>query len=274
MRHDRERVGAHRQSQSTRHEPSTTHAPDSPPGGAGLQLVSGDGVALGPLARRLRFLGLLLTVAAVAFQTTAYLVNEFVLDARIDQLRLGDLPDGRESGVFTWMSASAMFSAGLFALILAVALPHRRRLFGLLAAVLWYYSLDDSVELHERAGTEVDSRLTLPSVFSGAADFLILAPIALLLAALLWIASGVVHPDAKRLVQSGLGLLAASVLVDEGLKLATDALERRGIDLAEKLRLALEEGLELAAATVLATGLLVALITVVAPRHPNGGTQS
>ena len=218
------------------------------------------------IAARVRSSGIGITVVAVALQTIAYLVNKFALDDRYAQLRLGNLPDGTEPVVWTWMSASAAAAGGFAALLLALAVTTRRRTFGALSLTLFYYSFDDAAEVHERVARNVGN-LGLPADVANMRDFFLLAPIALVTFVLLWAATRIVPSSARGTLSLGLWLLVTSVIVDEGVHVATKHIALHGYDLPEQLRLAVEEGLELAAVILVATGLATALCVLLRARN-------
>jgi hypothetical protein len=171
---------------------------------------------------------------------------------------VGNLPDGRESQVFTWMSDSPTFAAGFVALIIALGMRESRRLFGALAIALFYYSFDDQAQVHERVARAVGN-LGLPPDVANARDFFLLAPIAAFTFVLLWKASKQVPEPAAGGLRLGLWMLVASVFVDEGIKIPTKHLAKHGVTAPERIRNAVEEGLELVALMLIATALACAL---------------
>jgi hypothetical protein len=190
----------------------------------------------------------------VAIQTLAYGANIALFGGRFEQLRLGTLPDGTESVYFTWMSASATFAAGFTSFLIALAVGERRGRYALLAAVLVYFSLDDLAQIHERVPGWIGD-LGLPASIVGASDFLLFAPVAVVALVLLHSIVRQATAHSRVLLNVGLVLLVASVVLDEGARLVTERLERRGVGAPETGRIAAEEGLELAGLMLIATGL-------------------
>jgi hypothetical protein len=210
------------------------------------------------LGRQVRSVGIAVTVTAVAVQTLAYVANEVLFGGRFEQLRLGTLPDGTESPYFTWMSTSATFAAAFTSLLLALAFAEHRSTYGLLAAALAYYSLDDLAQIHERVpGLFAD--LGLPRTLVDASDFLLFAPVALLVLVLLGSVARQATAHARVALNAGLLLLVVSVLLDEGVRPLTQRLEWRGVAAPEAGRIAVEEGLELAGMMLVATALATIL---------------
>jgi hypothetical protein len=199
-----------------------------------------------------------LTFVAVFLQTASYFVNLFLLDSRVEQLEVGNLADGTESQVFTWMSDSPTFAAGFAALIIALASKERFRLFGALAVALFYYSFDDQAQVHEHVGDRVGD-LGLPPDIANTRDFFLLAPIAVVTFFLIFKAAQRVPQPAARGLNIGLWILVASVFFDEGVKIPTKHLAKHGFDNPEYIRNAIEEGLELGALMLVATALACAL---------------
>jgi len=70
------------------------------------------------LGERLLRIGFPLAAAAVAFQTAAHLINEFLLDDRVEGLD-ADV----EGNVFTWASSVSTFAFAVAAFLHAMRLP-------------------------------------------------------------------------------------------------------------------------------------------------------
>ena len=211
------------------------------------------------LGERLLRIGVPLAVVAVAIQTTAHLVNEFLLDDRVEGLD-ADV----EGNVFTWASSVSTFAVAVAAFLHAMAFPVRRREFGLLAALGILFSLDDAIQLHERVGLEVGEELLgLPDYVAVRLWLVFYLPLLLLAGALLWRVAKHVWEPAGRMVRLGLFLLIASIPVEVA-GVFTRWLEENGPGAPEDIRVAVEEGLELGgwilAAVALMTAILVALM--------------
>jgi hypothetical protein len=213
----------------------------------------------------LRF-GLRLALLAVLVQTTAHLVNEFLLDDRVQGL------DADVEGTsFTWASSVATFTVALAAVLHAVAFERNRREFGLLAGIALWFSLDDVAVIHERAALELgEDVLGLPDYAAVRLWLVLYLPLLLLVGLVLWRIAQESPPPTDRAVRLGLGLLVASIPV-EIVGLGTRRLAERGTDVPEVFRVALEEGLELGGWIVLAAGLTALLCSVLMRTAPPDG---
>jgi hypothetical protein len=208
---------------------------------------------------RLLRIGVLLAVAAVAFQTAAHLSNEFLLGDRVEGLD-ADV----EGNVFTWASSVATFVLATAAFLHAVVFSARRREFSLLAALGALFSLDDVVQLHERLALRLgEDVLGLPDYVAVRLWLIFYLPLLLLAGLLLWRAAELVWEPAARALRLGLLLLVASIPVELA-GVVTRSLEEDGTTMPEDVRVALEEGLELGgwvfAAVGLTTGAVLALM--------------
>jgi hypothetical protein len=213
---------------------------------------------------RLLRIGGLLAAAAVALQTTAHLVNAFLLDARIDGLN-ADL----EGNVFTWASSTSTFTLGLAAFLHAVLFPLRRRELAVLAVIAAFLSLDDAIQLHERLTVAIgEDLLGLSDHVAGRLWVPVYFPLLLLTGLLLWLVAKQAWEPAGRLIRLGLVLLVASILAEFPGALTSRLDPERGSAPGEVL-VAVEEGLELGgwllAAVGLTTAVVVALMRYVAP---------
>jgi hypothetical protein len=196
-------------------------------------------------------LGPRIAVLAVLAQTTAHLVNEFLLDDRVEGLD-ADV----EGTAFTWASSVATFTAALAAALHAAASERQRREFVLLAAIACYFSLDDVAIIHERAALELgDDVFGLPDYLAVRLWLILYLPLLLLAGLALWRIAQEAAPPADRAVLLGLGLLVASIPV-ELVGAVTRPLAEDGTDVPEILRVAVEEGLELAGWIVLGAALV------------------
>ena len=195
------------------------------------------------LAARLRRLGIALTVAAVAVQSVLHAVNAVFLGADVEILDAD-----AEATPATWASSVAVFAAALAAAMLAVAVPSRRRLFGVLAAVLAFLSLDDVAQFHERLNR------------FGETWTLYALPLLALTLVLLWRVAQTLSRPERRLVYLGLSLLVLAV--------AMETLQRAWLDGYEEgswvreLDTGLEEAFELAGWGLVATALVVTVSVV------------
>ena len=206
------------------------------------------------LGERLLRIGFPLAAAAVGFQTAAHLINEFLLDDRVEGLD-ADV----EGNVFTWASSVSTFAVAVAAFLHAMGFPARRREFGLLAGLGILFSLDDAIQLHERLGLEVgEDLLGLPDYVAVRLWLLFYLPLLLLAGALLWIVARQVWEPAGRMVRFGLFLLIASIPAEIA-GVVTRWLEENGTGGPEDLRVAVEEGFELGGWILAAVGLTTAV---------------
>lgn len=216
------------------------------------------------LGERLLRIGLWLTVAAVAFQTVAHLSNEFLLDDRVQGLD-ADV----EANVFTWASSVATFAVAMAAFLHAFVFSQGRREFGALAALGVWFSLDDAIQLHERAALELgEDVLGLPDYLAVRLWLLLYLPLLLLAGALLWRITQQVWEPAGKTVRFGLYLLVASVPV-EIVGAGTRWLDEEGTGVPEDFRIAVEEGLELGGWLLAAVGLTTAVVVALIQYRPD-----
>lgn len=215
----------------------------------------------------LRF-GMRVALLAVIVQTTAHLVNEFLLDDRVQGL------DADVEGTsFTWASSVATFTVALAAFLHAVAFQRQRRVFGLLAGIAVWFSLDDVAVIHERAALELgEDVLSLPDYVAVRLWLILYLPLLVLVGLALWRIAQESPPPIDRAVRLGLGLLVASVPV-EIVGLGTRRLAEGGTDVPEDFRIALEEGLELGGWIVLAAGLTALLCSALMRTAPPDGRR-
>jgi hypothetical protein len=187
---------------------------------------------------RLRRLGVTLTVAAVAVQSVLHAINAVFLGADVEILNANE-----EATPATWASSAAVFAAALAAAMLAAAVPWRRWLYGVLAVVLAFLSLDDVAQLHERLNR------------FGEAWTLYAVPLLALTFVLLWqVARNLFGPE-RRLIYGGLGLLVVAVGMETLQRIWLDSYEEGSW--VFELDTGLEEALELAGWGLIATALVV-----------------
>jgi hypothetical protein len=191
-------------------------------------------------------------LAAVAFvlQASLHLVNEYAFDGAYDALNADTEGEGN---VFTWASSSATFAAAVFAGLLAVSSPGRRRFFGVLAGILAFFSLDDVVMVHERVALEILAALGLDSFWVRATWPVVMLPLLAFVAVGLWRLAASASPGHGRALRAGLGLLVFAVAIE--VALAAVPTGGRGWELIEPAEVAVEEAAELAGWIVIAAGL-------------------
>jgi hypothetical protein len=211
------------------------------------------------LGERLLRIGVLVAVAAVAFQTAAHLSNEYLFDDRF-----AGLDADVEGNAFTWASSVATFALAMAAFLHAVVFSTRKREFSLLVALGVLFSVDDAVQYHERLGLGLgEDLLGLPDYLAVRMWLVLYLPLLLLAGALLWVVAATLWEPAGRTLRLGLALLVASIPV-EIVGAGTRWLEEEGTDVPNDLRIAVEEGLELGgwilAAVGITTGFVFALM--------------
>jgi hypothetical protein len=189
-------------------------------------------------------LGLRLGVAAAILQGVVHLVDVGTLDNRYTSLNAD-----AEGNVFSWASSSATFAAGLMVLVLAFVRRDRVML-PALAAILWFFSLDDMIVLHENAAhvirlhaglPERDVRLIWPALY---------LPLLVVAVASLWRLAATVEPRLRDAILRGLGLLAFAVILEMGSTALVHSDAPGGATYA--IEVVLEEGAELAGWAALA----------------------
>lgn len=199
-------------------------------------------------ARRVLAAGLVFGAVAVSTQTIVHLMNSFAFDGRYDPLN----PDV-EGNAFTWASASATVAAAFASLLYAVVVPENRRLFGSLAALLAFFSLDDVTRLHEELGKHLQAELGLPESMGGRAFVVVYLPLlALCASSLLRIASYAEQPIRRTLLVGTVFLVSAVLLEPLGAAWNLSSIP-------DRVEVAAEEGLELGGWLLIATGLAALL---------------
>lgn len=204
----------------------------------------------GAVAERLCAAGILLAAVAFCALLLAQIANHAVFGGDVWTLN-----PGTEGNVWTWASSVATFAAGFVVLLRAIVLEERRTTYAWLAAALMFFSLDDAVEVHERAGRWVGTRALedAPGYIHNRTWLVLYVPLLVFAALTLWRESeGSDRP--RRTLRLGLYLLVAAVAT-EALGVATKPLERRGTAWPDILRVGVEEGVELAGWIVAAAGL-------------------
>jgi hypothetical protein len=152
----------------------------------------------------------------------------------------------------------------LAAFLHAAVFPARRREFFVLAGLGVLFSLDDVIQLHERAALRVgEDVLGLPDYLAVRLWLVFYLPLLLLAGLMLWVVAEQLWPAAARTLRFGLALLVASIPVELA-GAVTRWLAERGTDVPEDFRVAVEEGVELGGwilvAAALVAGVAVALI--------------
>jgi hypothetical protein len=146
-------------------------------------------------------------IVLVVLQSGLHLVDAAVLDLRIDRLDAD-----RDQSVWSWAGSAAELTAGFGAALLAVVAPRRWKTLAFLALVFVFFSMDDTIQVHERLshifdhfGTPIPRRIVWPMLY---------APLMLVTSVLLWRVSGAIAERCRRAVRGGLVMLAAAVVLE------------------------------------------------------------
>jgi hypothetical protein len=205
-----------------------------------------------PLATRLVLAGACAAFIAATVQTTCHLVDAFVLAGRYPALEAD-----AQGNVFDWVSAMAILAAAAAALACSErSSPHLP--FRVLGVLLGYLAIDELVGIHEKLGAAIATHL--PGALGSLGDRImpvVYLPLVGSVFALLWIFPGG-HTRGRSVLRIGLGLLAGAVLIRlaaAGVKLADGQVNGS----VRPIGVALDQGLQLAAWILVATGLAAQL---------------
>lgn len=205
--------------------------------------------------QRLFDLGVRLAFGAGLVVASSHLFNHFVLDDGVSMLSA----DGEARNPLTWGATVAAATAAFSALLLRAAWVERAQRLVVLAALLAFFSLDDAIQLHERAAAQVETAFGLPEEYGRVIWPALWMP---LLATAFLILLSIAREFARQLrrtVHVALALLVAAV-VGEALSLAFFEAGSGYAGVAYHAETAFEEGAEIAAwllvAAVLATAAL------------------
>jgi hypothetical protein len=194
-------------------------------------------------AARIRRLGVALVVAAVAVQSVLHGVGAAFLGGDVELLDANE-----EATPATWASTAAVFAAALAVALLAVVRAQRRWLYGGLAALLAFLSLDDVAQLHERLNR------------FGEAWTVYAVPLLGLTLILLWQVAQDASSGDRRLIRIGLALLVLAVVMETLQRLWLDGYDEDSWVWA--LDTGIEEASELAGWGLVATALLAVMAGV------------
>ncbi len=207
-------------------------------------------------AGRLVELGITIAVATVTTQAAAHLIGVRLLDDRYLHLNADD-----EHGIPAWLSSSATFAAAFAVLLLGLLREEVDRRLLALAGLLAFFSLDDAVGIHERLAEKVAGALG----YGDAAERLIwpilYLPLLIVGVALLVYVGRQLPERLERLLRWGLGFLALAVATEGVSTLLYGVADVEYGSWPDALEVIVEEGAELAAWILIATALLVAVLT-------------
>jgi hypothetical protein len=176
------------------------------------------------------------------------------------------LDPNSETSIFNWASAGATLIATFACVVHAIVSTRMRTVFGLLAALLLYASLDDSFTIHETIGTELSENISLAAKVGTPIWTVVYAPLLVAIAFLLWRVVRDGRPDARRLVAAGLLCFVAAI----GFEVMG------GTPIGEPLAVVVgEEAIELGGWELVATALTVLLVTTLLwyEHHPATGGE-
>ena len=216
-----------------------------------------------PVPRLVRA-GVALAVVAVVVQTVSHVGNAVVLDGR-----LGLATADGDTTAWSWASAAA---TGAVALLLAL----RRLVLGGAAPLEWvgvaglaFLSQDDTNAYHERLSTVYRAVPWLPDHSGRLVWPLLFLPLLALVLLVLVRTARALRPPARRLVEVGLGLLVAAVVLEMTSVVLVNLVEDPD-DWRRLLQVAVEEGLELAGWVLVATAAAVGVVDAARGRAPVG----
>jgi hypothetical protein len=202
------------------------------------------------------------TVVMVVLQCLLHLLDAAVFDLRIDRL---DADNDRS--VWSWAGSAAELMAAVGAGLLVVVAPGRWKWLAFLTVVFTFFSMDDSVQVHERLSHVLDAFPGGPPIPRRVVWPVLYAPLMLVTYVLTWRLSGAMAGRCRRAVRGGLVMLGLAVVLEFAVstviikagygRIAHDT--RVGSMLYE-YEVIVEEALELAgwlliAAALIATGL-------------------
>jgi hypothetical protein len=208
--------------------------------------------------------GVVVAAVAVLVQTVAHLVNGFVFDLDIWNLR-ADV----DANVFAWASSVAMFACAAALLFLAALRPASARLYLLLAAATAFLSADDIGQIHEEIA------VVARRVYADLGDTSEMIWPVVYLPLLVATVVGLVRvlrsesPTARRVGFLGLPVLSVAVLVD-GIWPLFHADDDERVTTPDLLVDAFEEGLELVGWILIASALAAAALRAA---RPGGGAR-
>lgn len=207
----------------------------------------------GAIGARLAAITTGLAVAASTLLIAGHLLNELAFDGSV-----GELSAKAEGNGLTWASTVAAFGGALAAGLAGLLVRAHRVKLGLLAAALALISFDDLVRVHERLGGRVAEYLDLPDAIAEGVELLLLGPLLLTVLVAGWLLAAQLPTALGGRLRVGLGLLLGAAAV-EVFGAPTRAAAEAGTGWPNELRIALEEGIELAGLIMVAGALVILL---------------
>ena len=167
-------------------------------------------------AEALARVGLVLAGVAVAAQTLIHLANAAALE-RADAAAVGSwrlLNANAEESIFTWASTAAASSSAFAALTCSVVVRRRRGVFALIAAIVFFLSLDDALVIHDAIGVAAARVLNLPESYDSVLWPAAYAPLLAFLLALVVATARTTTGKPRRLIVLSLGLMVVAVAAE------------------------------------------------------------
>ena len=213
------------------------------------------------------FRGILwLAALGVGLQSLLHLVDAVFFDLRIDRLDAD-----RDQSVWSWTGSSAELMAALGALLLLVLAPRRWKALGFLTLAFTFFSMDDTVRVHEALGnlpffkaTGLSARIVWPLLY---------APLMLAVYVVLWRVTGAMAERCRRATISGLVCLGVAVVLEFA---ASTALVKTGYgrldhgsrvgSMLYELEVVAEEALELGGWLLIAAAMIATAVELLARR--------
>jgi hypothetical protein len=205
------------------------------------------------VARRVVRAGAVIAGIAVLGQTVVHLANRAWIGTR-------SLNADVDGNVLTWISAEVVFTAALALALMGILFREHRLQTLFLAGVLAVLVVDDLVALHERVSLKFVAELGVNADLARLAWPVLYGPLLLFVLVALWQIGGRGSRSTVVSVRFGLALLVAAVVM-EALWATWHVTAGRIGDWPDTIEVALEEGIELAAWTLIAAGLVAFLAT-------------
>jgi hypothetical protein len=202
------------------------------------------------------------TIVVVVLQCLLHLVDAAVFD-----LRIGRLDADSDRSVWSWTGSAAELMAALGAGLLMVVAPGRWKWLAFLTVVFAFFSMDDTVQVHERLSHILDGFPGGPPIPRRALWPILYAPLMLLTYILMWRVSGAMAQRCRAAVRGGLVMLGVAIVLEFAVSTliiragyGRVAHDTRVGSMLYEFEVIVEEALELAgwlliAAAFIATGL-------------------
>lgn len=200
-------------------------------------------------------LGVAIAVFTVIAQSVGHLVGVRLLDDRFLHLNADD-----EHGLAAWTSSSATFVAAFAVLLFAFLQETIDRWLVALAGLLAFFSLDDAVVVHERAGEKIAETLGYGDDAERLIWPILFLPLFVAGLGLLLYASRQLSPRLSRLVLWGMALFVLALAAEATSSLVYSAADVERGSWPDVFEVIVEEGAELAGWIIVATAFLAAVL--------------